>query len=994
MKNHLQFTSNVRAGFLFIVIGALATPGHAESKPNTPTPPGEAATPQVPPSAAPGAVSVPRGVTPPTAIPTQPPQPGVPGTQPRPRVFPRGVSRPPPLPTQGDYTYITNAAGQAIIIAFNPKFTGPLSIPSTLGEHRVTCIGDAGIQCCANLTRVTIPASVTNIGKGMFYACAGLTDITVDAGNEKYSSLDGVLFNKDQTTLILFPYGKAGSYAIPARVTKIEASAFRHCPGLTAITVDPANANYSSMDGVLFDKKQTTIIRFPCGKAGSYTIHAGVINISEGAFWDCSSLTDITISEGVSSLVNNDDYYYRPGGSTWTPSGPFGGCTGLTAVKISGSVVNIECGALESCTNLQSITVEETNTKYSSLGGVLFNRDRTSLIRYPGGKAGSYAIPSSVTSITKHAFSGCAGLSSVTIPSSVTSIGECAFSDCTGLTNVIIPASVTQIGFGAFYNCLKLPASIRDRAPTVAPGGIPAPRPAQHGATPAPPPTPAGPPQPTTGSSPTDGKAPRPRVVPPSPQSQPVPPVTTLTQGDYSYVTNTAGQATITGFNHKFAGALAIMDTLGGCPVTGIGFGAFADCKGLTRITIPAGVINIGGRSRSGATVFSTCTGLTDITVDAANESYSSADGVLFDKKKTTLIQYPPGKAGSFMIPPDVTSIAEQAFFGCACLTDVTIPASVTSISSMAFGGCTGLTAFNVAEAHKNYSSLDGVWFNKDQSMLILFPAGKAGSYMIPASVKMIGPAAFANCSRLTAINVDKANKDYSSLEGVLYNKDQSTLLRCPAGKTGSFVIPASVKVIGPAAFADCSGLTAINVDKADKDYSSLDGVLYNKDQSTLIRFPTGKAGSYVIPASVKVIGPGMFADCTGLTAINVDEANKNYSSLDGVLFNKDQSTLLRFPAGKAGSYVIPASVKGIGLAAFAGCTGLTEVTIPESVTTIPADAFRGCTHLPAPIAARSLPPPSLPPVPGASPAPATAPGAAHGSQSPSRGRSRGSYGR
>jgi hypothetical protein len=264
-------------------------------------------------------------------------------------------------------------------------------------------------------------------------------------------------------------------------------------------------------------------------------------------------------------------------------------------------------------------------------------------------------------------------------------------------------------------------------------------------------------------------------------------------------------------------------------------------------------------------------------------------------------------------IPDNVTSIGENAFSYCTNLTSVTIPNNVTSIGNWAFLGCSYLPAINVDTANTAYSSQDGVLYNKAKTTLIQYPAGKPDStFTILDSVTAIEWQAFDNCISLTAINVDAGNTEYSSQDGVLYNKDKTSLIQYPAGKTDTtFTIPDSVTSIGNA-FYYCTKLTSI-----------------------------------IIPNSVTSIGWAAFGRCYSLTAINVDAGNTAYSSDNGVLYNKTKTTLIQYPVKKTDStFTIPDSVTSIEGSAFQNCTSLTSVTIPGSVTTIGWNAFLNCTSL------------------------------------------------
>jgi uncharacterized repeat protein (TIGR02543 family) len=253
------------------------------------------------------------------------------------------------------------------------------------------------------------------------------------------------------------------------------------------------------------------------------------------------------------------------------------------------------------------------------------------------------------------------------------------------------------------------------------------------------------------------------------------------------------------------------------------------------------------------------------------------------------------GLTGALTIPSSVTAIGSSAFYGCSGLTGaLTIPSSVTSIGDAAFYRCSGLT----------------------------------GALTIPSGVTVIGGSAFFGCSGLMgALTIPSGVTTIGSY----------AFYGC-SGLTGALTIPSSVTAIGTSAFAGCSGLT---------------GALTIPSSVTAIEYAafndcSGLTGALTIPSSVTSIGDIAFSSCSGLTAINVNAANANYSSADGVLYNKNKTTLIQYPGGKQGEFAIPSSVTAIGNYAFYDCSGLTSLTIPASVTSIGDYAFYSCTGLTA----------------------------------------------
>ena len=328
------------------------------------------------------------------------------------------------------YTYVFSSDNKVTITGCDKSAKGAITIPSEIDGKSVTSIEGAAFLGCTGLTSITIPNSVTSIGYAAFEDCTGLTSITIpnsvtSIGNSAFDGCTGLT-----------------SITIPNSVTSIGVTAFDGCTGLTSINVTSGNNYYSDNNGVLFNKKKTELIRYPEGKSQtSYTIPDSVTSIGWEAFERCTGLTSITIPDSVTSI-----------GAT-----AFDGCTGLTSITIPNSVTSIGVTAFDGCTGLTSINVTSGNNYYSDNNGVLFNKEKTALIRYPEGKSQtSYTIPNSVTRIGYYAFEDCTGLTSITIPNSVTSIETGAFFYCIGLTSITIPNSVTSIGWEAFEDCTGL----------------------------------------------------------------------------------------------------------------------------------------------------------------------------------------------------------------------------------------------------------------------------------------------------------------------------------------------------------------------------------------------------------------------------------------------------------------------------------------------------------------------------------------------------------
>ena len=411
--------------------------------------------------------------------------------------------------------------------------------------------------------------------------------------------------------------------------------------------------------------------------------------------------------------------------------------------------------------------------------------------------------------------------------------------------------------------------------------------------------------------------------------------------------------------------------------VTSIGDYAFNNCTSLTSVTIPDSVTSIGDAA------FGDCTSLESVTI--GNGVTEIGWNAFLNCTSLTSIN----------ISDSVTSIGDCAFYNCTSLESVTIGNGVTSIGEEAFFGCASLKRIDVAEGNQNYASVDGILYNKDKTILIKYPAGRGAdeSCITPDSVEEIASGAFNDCKavkelvfpkNLKAIANDVSNNpvkiDTLTVNCELNEGNIYEILpgyeRFLIGATGGEIeahrevnLNAAVGELGIEQF----GLycESVNILYDDPDFCTEDGVVYTKDKTTLVKVPCYRKKAYQIPSNVTNISALAFVACgylneitipamvttiesedlnfdiygffseTAFEKINVDENNENYSSVDGVLYNKDKTELLKYPTLKESKvFIIPDSVTSIDKRAFENCTSLKRIYIPDTVTTIGEKAF------------------------------------------------------
>ena len=547
--------------------------------------------------------------------------------------------------------------------------------------------------------------------------------------------------------------------------------------------------------------------------------------------------TEVIIPETVSNSSNTYTVTTIAGGSSST--GTFSGNTAITSITIPSSITTIQNYAFYNCTALNEINFNATAMRdLSSRNYVVYRAGQNgtgitvniganveSIPAYlffpysnssysPYITAVDFAGNSQCESIGNYAFAYCDDLTEITIPASVTSIGECAFNNCRALTEINFNA--TNMNDLSFSNYVFSCAGQDGTGITVNIGAnvirIPA-------------------------------------------------------MLFYPFSSNNSSAPYITAVNF-----------LGNSQCESIGEYAFRYCDDLTEIVIPNSVTSIEGGA------FYQCNGLTNVTIPNSVTSIgvSAFSGC--------------GSLTSIIIPNSVTSIGSQAFYDCTSLTEVTIPNSVTSIENGTFYDCSSLTSITIPNS---VTSIGGSAFYQCNSLT---------SVTIPNNVTSIGDGAFSSCESLTSINVNSNNSNFCSTNGILFNKTQTTIVCYPAGKTStSYTIPNSVTSIGVYAFRGCSGLTSVTI--PDNVTSIEDRAFYDCSSLISITIPNSvtSTGTYVfqgctsltsvtIVNGVTSIGSGEFYNCTGLTSITIpnsvisigDYAFSGCTSLDNVYYAGD----------------------------------------------------------------------------------------------------------
>lgn len=858
---------------------------------------------------------------------------------------------------------------------------------SVVIPESITCIEDGTFEGCTSLTSIVFPSSIKTIGNFSFYGCNNLsieipTSVT-GIGRNAFNVINTLYWNQNSSPASVLSITQPEAIVFGDNVTSINYyRAFSNCQRLKSITI-PASVktiHRSAFEGLynletINWNTNVSLSRIRLIENSRTTLKTFILGDSVTVFdWfllrGCTNLETISVDPSnpvydsrnncnaiIESVDGNDwyesdedrqqtDYYYYinsgyyhktkdrlvlgckntviPNTVTSIREGAFVGCTGLTSIYIPASVKKINSNPFVGCNELSSIIVDPNNTVYDSRGNcnAIIETQTNTLVT----GCNNTMIPSDLSRIGGRAFSGCSNLASITIPSSVTFIGGYAFEGCSALKTISIPENITSINDGTFFGC------------------------------------------------------------------------TDLTSIQLSSNVNYLG-------HEAFYGCCSLPSIVIPSGVTRINFNVFNACSSLTSVTIPAGVDTIlSGAFRgccnlpsinipAGVTciqdyVFADCNSLTSLTLPS---------GISFIAPH--LVEG-CSSLESINIPSGVDSIGEYAFSGCSSLKSVIVPESVTKIYFDTFTGCNSLSYLSIPSSVTKLSVSDEYIY--DNRLLYKYFEGcdalqtagpKGGGFNYEFDWDTIPANAFRGLDNLISVYIPKTVKAIYECNNpdMRYDYKRNYDYNYTPSHESGFI---------SAVFYGCNNLESVAVSFKDTKLmrlwresndteeptcfkeSPMDFNLYrlnhikslailNDSVCDLKNVLTESVKKVIISEYVCSIDSGVFSfapysaiversyfdelglyklsSCSmasNLESISVELGNLYYSSVDGVLLNKDGSKILLCPSRRKNGYSIPETVIEVTDASFKNCIGLDYIRIPASVKRIGEMAFYGCESL------------------------------------------------
>lgn len=836
---------------------------------------------------------------------------------------------------------------------------------------------------------VVIPYTVSDIWRGAFASCELITSIKFEATPEGQAAVPlKISAYPDTFPLGTFKATKFTSIELPSRTVGIGPYAFAYS-GLTSIKIPGAvgdDGNEFGISRYAFEYcADLAVVEFEEGAENrvltvddyafrltaitSLTLPSGTVSIGNSAFVNCEKLVTVNIPDSIKEI---NKYAFQGCTSLSSvnfaegthlkmlDSSIFAGCTSLIEFKLpksdtasslfgSSSAVKkftlakdalLSDGVLVGLTSCEEFVVEEGNTSFVAEGGVLYNKNKSTLIRYPQSKADtSFAVPEGVTQIgdssTQSAFYGASNLTSVSIPASVRTIGAAAFYNCNALTNIDFLVAKDgsnfdlSIGEDAFgYSGLT---SIVIPARVAAVGGL------------------------SRGTFRNN---------------------TSLTS-----VTFEKGSKIAVIPAELFNYCTALKSIHLPATVTEIGLNAFIYCESLVAVTIEEGgvILKIGNTAFKGTKLSVTninalIKNVTEISEYAYRDTTSTVDEdgtLVIPEGVTTIGREAFNKANGIkkiQFPSSLVSIGLYAFRECSNLTEVVIPDGVTIIKSAAFANCASLKKVVVpssvvglgSSVFADCAALEEVDVACNIGIRMFGNCGKLTNLTLGNTVTTIGEVAFIGCNSLERVvlpssltNVGEVPaisrevfKECKKLESVIFAENYNPITIGEWAFSGCInlskvVFPSNLVnmdavngvncAIGAYSFAGCTSLTeliGLEILEGIGDYA-----FHN----------TGLTSIY-IPATLSVFGTAPFLGCK-LQSVELMDGNNTLMQKDGAIYDVAMTTLMLFPLGYDGDVTIPESVIALNDGVFAGSM-IRSVTLPSEIREVSANAFDGCVNL------------------------------------------------
>ena len=599
-----------------------------------------------------------------------------------------------------------------------------------------------------SMRKITLGAGVGNITSDTFKRCRDLKQIVVSEDNPYYTSIDGVVYDKDVTTLIAFPPAKTGEYYVPATVTNLDVLNDYVTENLTVIFASE-DGQFVTVDGVTYNADMTEVVYCDKDKAGEYIMPESVTKIASGAFRNCTKLTDVTVSNKVTAITYED----------------FANCTSLANVSMPETVKSIDAGAFRKCKNLTSIDIPAQTTEIDYMAFTYSGiKDAGTLdsVKTIGGRAfsntplESIVFTEALSFIGKQAFEK-TSLKSVTLPESLTDIEDFAFNDSL-LTSITIPDSVTYLGNNAFANNPDMASAV------IGAGVNYIPECAFNGCD---------------SLTTVDVRG------------------TNVSVGQGAFVNTALSEINTENLgdigSYAFVGT-NIRDLNLTDGVTSVEYKAFENCTNLTDIEMPESIEVVAGHAFDKTAWYNSqengATYLGSVLYDIKGKLAFDTD--LLIKAGTTVLadiafEHEEGLK-SITLPEGLTRIGIGTFFGCYNLTEINLPGTVTSVGKYAFRNCESLTTINVADGKGIVYSENNVLYGDSGKELIYAARRADGTLTVPPTVRTIRAGAIENSGIHTLIikgkNTTIENNDevdfYTDLEE--FNEYDGVIIHCIEG--------------------------------------------------------------------------------------------------------------------------------------------------------------------------------------------------------------------